>query len=185
MEAAHCFYLSSWQPALGLLVMAAALLALCGLISRAKRLRDSGRGWVMAPSPGASISISSLPSAGRRTPRHVKCEPNETAFTVSNDKVSSPLGPVNERGPSCSRLCPGDSTCRTSRMMPPGCGTKLSPARRSGASLRRCATGLRRSSPPSTAQPVASRWDVAWMRRRLLFAQSLLDQQVGWRGRAH
>ena len=35
-----------------LLVMAAALLALCGLISRAKRLRDSGRGWVMRHPPG-------------------------------------------------------------------------------------------------------------------------------------
>ena len=33
---------------------------------------------------------------------------------------------------------------------------------------------------PTSSKPV----DVAWMRRRLLFAQSLLDQQVGWRGRA-
>lgn len=31
---------------------------------------------------------------------------------------------------------------------------------------------------PASSKPV----DVAWMRRRLLFAQSVLDQQVGWRG---
>ena len=35
-----------------LLVMAAVLLALCGLMSRAKRLRDAGRGWVMRHPPG-------------------------------------------------------------------------------------------------------------------------------------
>ena len=46
-----------------LLVMAAALLALCGLISRAKRLRDSGRGWVMRHPRG--FDFDKQPTLGR------------------------------------------------------------------------------------------------------------------------